>query len=97
MDPHSMRIMLGSLADQQYEFSLLIKILEEKNILQKGEFRKQYSEKARYQFSHDLLEELVSRGLQIDENPPSALPPESPSSSQAEVKEATDPESEKKS
>jgi hypothetical protein len=97
MDPLSVRILLGSLADQQYEFNLLLKMLEEKKILKKGEFRERYSESARYQFSHDLLEELVSRGLKIDENPPSASPPKSLSASQAEAKEAIDPASETKS
>jgi hypothetical protein len=97
LDPHSLKILLGSFADQQYQFSLLIKILEEKNILQKGEFLKQYSEKDRYQFSHDLLEELVSRGLKIDESLPSALPQEPPSASQAVAKEAIDPATESKS
>jgi hypothetical protein len=82
MDPHSLRILLGSLAEQQYMFHLLTRTLVEKGVLQSGELNNKYSEKERFQFSHDLLDELVSRGLKIDGNSPSALPPESPSDSQ---------------
>jgi hypothetical protein len=63
MDNESLKVFLGSFAEQQYMFSLLVKMLEEKQILKRGEFMQRYAEKDKYQFSHDLLEELVSRGL----------------------------------
>jgi hypothetical protein len=97
MDEDSLKILLGSFAEQQFMFSLLIKVLEEKKVLNPGEFTQRYSEKDKYQFSHDLLDDLVSRGLKIDGGLPSASRPEPLSSSQAEGKEVTDPASGKKS
>jgi hypothetical protein len=91
MDPHSLRILLGSLAEQQYMFHLLTRTLVEKGILKSGELNEKYSEKERFQFSHDLLDEFVSRGLKIDGNSPSALPPESPSVAQQEDSGEPDP------
>jgi len=97
MDAESLKILLGSFAEQQFMFSLLIKILEEKQVLKHGEFKKRYSEKDRYQFSHDLLEELVSRGLRIDADSLFASPQELPSALQEATKEVVDPASETKS
>lgn len=97
MDSHSMQILLASFAEQQYMFSLLVKLLEEKSILQKDELSKRCNEKGRARFKNDLLEELVSRGLKISGDSPSASPEESPSASQSAKMEATDPESPMKS
>jgi hypothetical protein len=97
MDPRSVRILLGSLAEQQYMFHLLTRLLVEKGILKAGELNARYEEKERYHFSHDLLEGLVASGLKMDENLPSASPQESPSVSPREETEASGPESEKKS
>jgi len=93
MDSESLMVLLGAFAEQQYMFSLLIRILEEKKILTPGEFKQRYTEKDRYQFSHDLLEELVSRGLKIDGDLSSALRPKPASSSPAAKTEAADPTS----
>lgn len=97
MDPQSIRILLGSLAEQQYMFHLLLKILVEKKILDSGEVTKRYSEKDRFQFSHDLLEELIARGLKIDGNSPSSSPQEPPDASSPATTEATGLASGKKS
>ena len=97
MDAESLKVLLGSFAEQQFMFSLLVRILEEKKVLNPGEFKERYTEKDKYQFSHDLLEELVSRGLKIDGGLPSALPPEPPSSAPAVSSATVDPASETKS
>jgi len=97
MDNESLRVLLGSFAEQQFMFSLLVRMLEEKKILKLGELKERYTEKQKYQFSHDLLEELVSRGLKIDVNSLSASPQELPSSAPLAKTEAVDPESETKS
>jgi len=97
MDAESLKVLLGSFAEQQYMFSLLLRMLEEKKVLNPGEFKQRYTEKEKYQFSHDLLEELVSRGLKIDGDLPSASPPEPPSAVSAAKMEAADPASGKKS
>jgi hypothetical protein len=97
MDPRSVRLLIGSLAEQQYMFHLLTRLLVEKKVLKEGEITARYEEKERFQFSHDLLEHLVSIGLKIDENSPSSSLQESPAVSQSEGKEASDPESRTKS
>jgi len=87
MDNESLKVLLGSFAEQQFMFNLLLKILEQRNILKPGEFKESYTEKQKYQFSHDLLEELVSRGLKIDGDLSFASPQE-PLSSAPTVKTA---------
>src|SRR5260370_6003118 len=97
MDPHSLRILLGSLAEQQYMFYVLTKPLTEKGILKSGELNWKYSEKDRFRFSHDLIEGLIAIGLKSDGSSPSASPPEPPAASQPGETEAIDPGSGKKS
>ena len=97
MDAKSTRIMLGSLAEQQYMFHLLVRVLVEKGILRSGELNDKYSEKERFQFSHELLEHLVSTGLEIDGNSPSASPRESPAAEGQATTEGADPGSGMKS
>ncbi len=97
MDTHSLSILLGSFAEQQYMFHLLLKLLVEKKVLESGELMKKYSEKEKFRFIHDLLEELVARGLKMDGNLPSSSPEAPPGASPPEGKEAIDLGSGKKS
>jgi hypothetical protein len=97
MDKRSLEVLIGSLAQQQYFFHLLTKLLVEKGVLKNDEIRSRYSESELHSFSHDLLDHLVSTGLKMDENPPSASPKEPPAAVQSEVKEAAGPESDMKS
>jgi len=97
MDSTNLRLLLGSIAEQQYMFHLLTRILVEKGVLNAGELNARYSEKERWQFSHDLIEQLVSTGLKIDESLPSASPQELPVAVSPEATAAIDPASESKS
>jgi hypothetical protein len=97
MDGKSVRILLGSLAEQQYLFHLLTALLVEKKILEPGELDRRFDEKDKFHFSHDLLEQLVSIGLKIDGSLPSASPPEPLSSAGSVMMDGSGPESEVKS
>ena len=96
MDERSFQLILGSIAEQQYIFYVLTRLLVEKSVLANGELDSRYSEKDRHAYSHDLLEHLVSSGLKMPGSSPSSLPQE-PASAQVEAEmDASDPKSEKK-
>ena len=97
MDERSFELLLGSIADQQYTFYLLIRLLVEKGVIASGELDSRYSEKDRYQYSNDLLERLVASGLKIAVGLPSSSPLTPSAAPQPEAKEAFDPESGTKS
>ena len=92
MDEASLRLILGAIADQQYRFHTLVKLLINKKIISSEEFHAMYSEKEKAHFSHDLLESLVATGLRISEGLPSSCPKESASSSELKGKATADPE-----
>jgi hypothetical protein len=92
MDENTL-LLLGSIAEQQYRFDLLIKLLVEKRILTAGELDSKFSEATKLQFSHDLLEALVATGLKIAGSSPSSLLQESPSSAEEGAKDVSDPTS----
>jgi len=97
MDEHSLGLLLGFYADAHFEFAQLVRLLEEKGFIKRDELKQRCTEERRAQFNHDLLEELVSRGLRISEDSLSASRLESPSSSESATRARTDPESQKKS
>jgi hypothetical protein len=94
MDDKDTLLLLASIAEQQYRFDLLVKLLTEKKLLSAGELDSRFSEKTKLQFSHELLEHLVSTGLKISGSSPSSLPLEPPSAVEVEAKEAPAPKSE---
>jgi len=97
MDERSLQLLVGTITDQQYMFHLLVRILVEKGVLTSGEVQERYDQRERFQFGHDLLEQLVATGLRISVDQPSASPTESSSAPQQATTEATDPAPEKKS
>lgn len=97
MDAQSLRVLVGALAQQQYFFHVLTKMLVEKKILEAGEISSRYSERDMHALSHDLLDHLIATGLKMDENLPSSSLKESPVSAQSEAKEVAGPELDKKS
>jgi hypothetical protein len=97
MDDASLRLLLGAIAEQQYRFHLLVKLMVEKKLITSAELDSKFSEADKFHFSHDLLEDLVATGLKISENSPAACPKESPSASPAAPKEGFGPGLEKKS
>ena len=97
MDDKSLFLFLGAIAEQQYRFRLLVKLLDEKKIISSDELESKFSDDEKFQFSHDLLNYLVSSGVQIPENLLSALSKESLSAGTLAVTESPDPGSEKKS
>ncbi len=96
-DDASLRLLLGAIAEQQYRFMLLLKLLIEKKFITSIEFDSKFKETEKFQFSHDLLEHLVSTGLRISGSSPSASPKESQAAVEPEPKEAADPTSGTKS
>src|SRR5271165_2977759 len=96
MDDTSLCLLLGSIAEQQYRFQLLVRLMVEKKIVTSEELDSRFSEDEKFQFSHDLLEYLVSNGLQMSENLLSALAKAPLSVGPRAATEATDPESGKK-
>jgi len=96
-DDASLRLLLGAIAEQQYRFLLLVKLLVEKKIITSVELDAKFNEAEKFQFSHDLLEHLVSTGLRIGGNSPSACQLESQSAAGPAGTVASDPKSEKKS
>jgi hypothetical protein len=94
MDDKDTLLLLGSIAEQQYRFHLLVKLLIDKQLLSVGELDSMFNENTKLQFSHDLLEHLVATGLKIAGSLPSSLPQEPPSAVEAEAKETSDPKSE---
>ena len=97
MDDASLRLLLGTIAEQQYRFHLLVRLMVEKKLITSAELDSKFNEADKFHFSHDLLEELVATGLKISENLPSAYPKESASASPAAPKEGPDPGLEMKS
>lgn len=97
MDDASLRLLLGTIAEQQYRFHLLVRLMVEKKLITSAELDSKFNEADKSHFSHDLLEELVATGLKISENLPSAYPKESASASPAAPKEGPDPGLEMKS
>ena len=97
MDDRSLQLLLGTIANQQYMFYVLTKILIEKGVLTSGEILARSDQKENFAFGHDLLEQLVSNGLKISSNPPSALQKEPLTSPQQEATGAIDRESQKNS
>ncbi len=89
-DDASLRLLLGAIAEQQYRFQLLLKLLIEKNIIARGELAARFKETDKFQFSHDLLEHLVATGLRISESSPSSSPTESQASVEPQKKEGFD-------
>src|SRR5258708_717740 len=97
MDERSYEVLVSALIDQQYLYYLLLKLLVEKGVLSSGEAAARYDQKERYQFGHDLLDQLVSTGLKIPAWSPSTSQKEPSSARQDEAKAETDPESGTKS
>lgn len=96
-DDASLRLLLGAIAEQQYRAYLLVKLLIDKKIISSAELDSRFKEAEKFQFSHDLLEHLVSTGLRISGSSPSASPKESQGAAEPEPKEAADPTSGMKS
>jgi hypothetical protein len=96
-DDVSLRLLLGAIAEQQYRFHLLIKLLIEKKVITSAEFDSKFNEAEKIQFSHDLLEHLVATGLKIAGSSPSSSQKESQSVSGSGGTGAPDPKSGKKS
>jgi hypothetical protein len=97
MDDVSLKLLLGSIAEQQYRFHLLAKLLIEKNLITSAELDAKFDENTKFQFSQELLEHLVATGLKIAGSSPSSLPQETPAASSEATKAAIDPESQTKS
>ena len=96
-DDPSIRVLLGTFAEQQYRFHLLVKLLIDKKLITSAEFDSRFNESDKFQFSHDLLEHLVATGLRISGSSPSSSPTASQSAGALEAKEASDLASGKKS
>jgi len=94
MDDASLNLLLGSIAEQQYRFKNLLKLLIEKKVIASGEMDSVFDEKEKLQFTHDLLEHLVATGLKISGSLPSSSTQELPSGVEAAGKDASDPTSE---
>lgn len=92
-----MLLLLGSIAEQQYRFHLLLKLLIEKGVISSGDLDSKFNEKEKSLFSQDLLEQLVATGLRIAGSSPSSLPKEPPSAEAREATGGADPESESRS
>lgn len=97
MDESSLRLILGAIADQQYRFYTLVKLLTSKKVISSEDLQSVYNEKEKAHFSRDLLDHLVATGLQISAGSPSSYPTESPVSPEQEAKATSDPESERNS
>ena len=95
MDDTSLCLLLGSIAEQQYRFHLLVKLMVERKLITSEELDSKFKEDEKFQFSHDLLEYFVANGLQISESLLSALAKAPLSSGPREAKEAPDLGSEK--
>src|SRR5689334_6126039 len=96
-DDKSLRLLLGAIAEQQYRFHLLLKLLIEKKIITNTELDSKFDESAKFQYSHDLLEHLVATGLKIGGNSPSSCQQESQVAVEPERTVITDPGLETKS
>ena len=96
-DDASLRLLLGAIAEQQYRFRLLVRLLIDKKLITNEELDSMFNESEKFQFSHDLLEHLVSTGLRISGSLPSASLKASQSVVEAAEKAAPDPGSETKS
>lgn len=94
---NSLEILIASLIEQQYRFYQLTKLLVARNILKPGQLDQMFDAKEHRQFSHDMLQYLVSIGLKIDENSLSSLLTATPFSLEREAMEDVDRESEKNS
>ncbi len=97
MDDTSLCLLLGAIAEQQYRFQLLVRLLVEKKLITSKELDSKFREDEKFEFSHDLLDYLVSNGLRISESLLSSLPKAPLSVGPRAATEVTDPGSEKKS
>lgn len=96
-DDTSLRVLLGAIAEQQYRFHLLLKLLIGKKLIASEELDSLFKETEKFQFSHDLLEHLAATGLKISGSSLSALKKVSLDAVEPEQSQAADPESETKS